>query len=83
MLAGGGVGPFTRRSLRRRLEPDEHRAAGRVAGIADLPVIALAMAGAEIMAAHRLGLPAETLRQIGSVETGHHAASRSPMRWTG
>jgi hypothetical protein len=51
--------------------------------IADLPVIALAMAGVEIMAAHRLGLPAETLRQIGSVETGHHAASRSPMRWTG
>ena len=46
-------------------------------------LIALAMAGAEIMAAYRLGLPAETVRQIGSVETGHHAASRSPMRWTG
>ena len=31
----------------------------------------------------RLGLPAETLRQFGSIMTDHHAASRSPMRSTG
>ncbi len=83
MFAGGGIGPFTGRSLHRLLEPHEHRAARRVAYIADLPVIALATASVEIAAAHRLGLPAETCRQIGSVEPGHHAASRSPMRWSG
>ena len=34
------------------------------------------------MAAHRLGLARETVRQLGSVAR-HHAASRSPMRSIG
>jgi hypothetical protein len=46
MLAGGGVGPFARRALAgESVQPHEHRAARRVADIADLPVIALAAAG--------------------------------------
>ena len=82
MLAGGGVGPFAGRSLRRLLQPDEHRAARRVARVADQPVAALAPAIGEIVAAHRLGLARETMRQFGSVAR-HHAASRSPTRSTG
>ncbi len=62
MFAGGGVGPFAGRSLHRLLEPHEHRAARCVAGVADLPVIALASAVGQVVPAHRLGLPAETVR---------------------
>ena len=83
MLAGGGVGPFPGRAFGQVLEPDVHRAALGVTGIAHLPVVALATAVAEIVAAHRLGLSAEMLRKIGCVETSHHAASRSPTRWIG
>ena len=80
MLTRRGVGELAGLAFGRIPQPHEHRAAGRVAHVADLPVIALATAGVEIMTAHRLGLSAETLRQIGSVETRHHAASRSEMR---
>ena len=83
MLAGSGVSPFPGGAFGRVLEPDVHRAALGVAGVAHLPVVALTVAIAEIAAAHRLGLSAETLCEIGCVETGHHAASRSPTRWIG
>ena len=82
VLAGGGVGPFAGRPLGRLLEPDEHRAARRVAHVADQPIAALTAAVGEIVAAYRFGLARETVRQFGSV-AGHHAASRSPMRSTG
>ena len=64
MLAAGGVGPFAGRSFRGLLEPHEHRAARRIADIADEPVVALAASVGEIMAAHRLGLARETARQV-------------------
>ena len=83
MLAGGGVGPFAGRPFRRLLEPDEHRAARRIAHIAHQPVAALPAAGGEVVAAHRLGVARETVCQFGGVVAGHHAASRSPMRSTG
>ena len=90
------IGPFTGCPFA-GLRPDKankHRPARIVLHIANLPVVALlatvrqimaalAMAGGEIVAAHRLGLLAETLRQFGGVETRHYAASRSPMRSTG
>ena len=82
VLARGGVGPFAGRSLRRLLQPDEHGAARCVAHVADQPVAALAPAIGEIVAAHRLGLARETVRQFGGVAR-HHAASRSPMRSIG
>ena len=84
MLAGRGVGPFAGGAAAgfRPLEPHEHRAARRVADVADQPVSALAPSVGEIVAAHRLGLARETARQFGSV-AGHHAASRSPMRSIG
>ena len=62
MLAGGRVGPFAGGTFRRVLEPDIHRAAGCVARIAHEPVVALAATAGKIMPAHRLGLPAETVR---------------------
>ena len=67
----------------RSAEPDEHRPAGRIANVAHRPVAALAPTVRQIMAADRLGLSAETDRQVGGVVTGHQAASRSPMRSTG
>ena len=79
----GRVLPFAGNAFHAVVQPDEHRAASRVSDIANLPVIALFAAIGEIMAAHRLGLSAETLRQFGSVETRHYAASLSPMRRTG
>ena len=69
MFAGGGVGPFAGRALAgfRSFQPDEHRAAGRVADVADQPVAAFAAAVGEIVAAHRLGIARETVRQFGGV----------------
>jgi hypothetical protein len=79
----GRVLPFTGSAFHAVVQPDEHGSASRVSDIANLPVIALFATIREIVTAHRLGLPAETLRQFGSVETRHYAASRSPMRSTG
>src|SRR3546814_4506170 len=64
----------------RILQPHIHRAARRVAYVADEPVAALAPASGQVVAAHRLGLTAETLCEIGCVLASHHAASRSEMR---
>ena len=84
VLARGGVGPFAGGAATgfRPLEPDEHGAPRCIAHVADEPIAALAPSIGEIMAAHRLGLARETVRQLGSVAR-HHAASRSPMRSTG
>ena len=82
VLARGGVGPFAGRSLRRLLQPDEHGASRCIADVTDQPVAAFAPAVGEVVAAYRLGLARETVRQFGSVAR-HHAASRSPMRSTG
>ena len=79
------IGPFTGCPFA-GLRPDKankHRPARIVLHIANLPVVALLATVRQIMAAHRLGLLAETLRQFGGVETRHYAASRSPMRSTG
>src|SRR3546814_10517108 len=56
MLAGCGIGPFAGRTLAglAAFQPHEHRSAGAVADIAHQPIAALAMAGRQIMAAHRL-----------------------------
>jgi hypothetical protein len=53
------------------LQPHEHRAARRVAHIADLPVVALTASGRQIVTAHRLGLPAKAVCKFCGV-TGHH-----------
>src|SRR5690606_10283025 len=68
MFAGGGIGPFTRRPPGAVMQPHEHRASRAIADVADLPVMALFMAIREVVTANRLGLPAETLRQIGGVK---------------
>ena len=79
----GRVLPFTGNAFHAVVQPDEHGAASRVSDITNLPVIALFATIRQIVTAHRLGLSTETLREFGSVETRHYAASRSPMRRAG
>ena len=55
---------------------------GRVANVAHHPVAAFAPPAGEVFPAHGLGLPAETMCEVGCV-AGHHAASRSAMRSIG
>ena len=74
MLAGRGVGPFPGRPFWRLLEPNEHRAARRVAHIAHQSIAALPPSGGEVAAAHRLGVTRETVSQFGGVVACHHAA---------
>ena len=85
MIAGRGVGPFAGRALAgfRSFQPDEQGAAGRIPHVADQPVAALAAAVGEIVAAHRLGIARETVRQFGGVERHRHAAARSATRASG
>lgn len=83
MFAGGGIGPFACRSPGAVMQPHEHRASRAIADVADLPVMALFMAIREVATTNRLSLPAETLRQLSGVKTGHQAASRSAMRSIG
>ena len=66
MVAGSGVGPFAGGALPgfSALQPDEERAAGRVANVADHPIATLAATVREIAAAHRLGVARETARQV-------------------
>ena len=79
MLAGRGVGPFAGGALAgfRSCQPDEHGAAGRVPDVADQPVAALAATVGEIVAAHRLGIARETVRQFGGVERA--SSRRRPL----
>src|SRR3546814_2613988 len=87
MFAGGWVGLLARRaaSVVRAGKPDIETAARRVTGITDQPVAALTMPLRQIVTAHRLGLIAETLRQLTCLirQTAHYAAARSPTRWIG
>ena len=85
MIAGRRVGPFAGRALAgfRSFQPDEQGAAGRIPHVADQPVAALAAAVGEIMAAHRLGIARETVRQFGGIERHRHAAARSATRASG
>ncbi len=80
MLTALCVSPFACWSFLAISQSDIHRAARRIAYITDLPVLALATPGIEIMAAHRLGIAAKTVRQIGSTVLAHQADSRSDMR---
>ncbi len=66
MVASSGVGPSAGGALPgvSALEPDEQRAAGRVANVADHPIATLAATVRQIAAAHRLGVARETARQV-------------------
>ena len=66
MLAGGGIGPFTGRAFAGvwSSQTDEEAAAGCVLDVADEPIAAFTSAVREIVAAHRLGIARETVRQF-------------------
>ena len=83
--AFGWILPFASGTLARSGagEAHEHRAPGRVADIADLPIVALSAPVGEIGSADSLGLLAKALRQICGINTGHQATSRSEMREIG
>ncbi len=76
-LAGGTLAGF------RSSQPDEEGAPRRVADIADQPVAAFSPAAGKVMAAHRLGIARETVRQIGGLMAHGYAAARSAMRSSG
>ena len=63
----------------RPLQPNEQRAAGRVANVADQPISALAATVGKIASAHRLGIARETARQFGCI-AGHLRRPRGPRR---
>ncbi len=85
MLAGRRVRPFAGSTLARfgSSQPDEEGAPWRVADIANQPVAALPPAVGEVVAAHRLGIARETVRQIGGPMAHGYAAARSAMRSSG
>ena len=62
VLAGRRVGPFAGTAFAGRVagQPHEHRAALRIPGVADLPVVSDPAPVREIMSAHRLGFARET-----------------------
>ena len=78
-------GPFAGRTLTgfRSFQPDEQGAAWCIPHVADQPVAALAAAVGEIMAAHRLGIAREPVRQVGGIERHRYAAARSATRASG
>jgi hypothetical protein len=85
MLIGRRIGPLAGRALAEvwSFQPDEKGAPWRVADIADQPVAAYASAIGKVVAAHRLGLACETVRQIGGLMVHGYAAARSAMRSSG
>ncbi len=85
MFGGRCVGPFASGTLAgfRPVQPDEEGAPWRIAGIADQPVAALPPAVGEVVAAHRLGIARETVRQIGGLMVHGYAAARSAIRSSG
>ena len=85
MFAGRRVGPFACRTLARlrSSQPDEEGAPWCVADIPDQPVAAFPPAVGEVVAAHRLGIARETVRQIGGLMAHGYAAARSAMRSSG
>ena len=85
VIAGRSVSPFAGRTLAgfRPFQPDEQGAAGCIPHVADKPVAALAAAVGEIVAAHRLGIARETVRQVGGIERHRYAAARPATRASG
>ena len=85
MFAGRRVRPFAGSTLARfgSSQPDEQGAPWRVADIANQPVAAFSPAVREVVAAHRLGIARETVRQIGSLMAHGYAATRSAIRSSG
>ena len=85
MLAGRRVSPFAGRTLAslRPVQPDEEGAPRRVTDVANQPVAAFSPAVGEVVAAHRLGIARETVRQIGGLMAHGYAAARSAMRSSG
>ena len=85
MLAGRRIGPFTSSALAglRSSQPHEEGAPRRVVDVANQPVAALPPAVGEVVAAHRLGIARETVRQIGGLMVHGYAAARSAMRSSG
>jgi hypothetical protein len=87
MIAGRGIGPFSRRpTVSARAEPHIETSPGRVSNVANHPVMAFSAAVGEIAAAHSLGILPEASRYVGSW-TAHagllQAALRSMTRWIG
>ena len=85
MFAGRRVCPFASGALAglRPVQPYEKRAPRRVTDIANQPVAAFSSAVGEVVAAHRLGIARETVRQIGGLMAHGYAATRSAMRSSG
>ncbi len=85
MFPGRRVRPFASGALAslRSSQPDKKGAPRRVVDIADQPVAALPAAVGEVVAAHRLGIARETVRQIGGLMAHGYAAARSAMRSSG
>src|SRR6478752_6694791 len=68
VLASCRVGPFAWTAARvDAFQSDEHRAAGRVPDVTDLPIIADATSVGEIVTAHLLGLAREAMCQFCSI----------------
>ncbi len=69
VLAGRRVRPFASGALAGlwSSEPDEEGAPRHIADIPDQPVAAFSPAVGEVVAAHRLGIARETVRQIGGL----------------
>ena len=69
VLAGRRVRPFASGALTGfwPVQPDEEGAPRRVADIANQPIAALPSAVGEVVAAHRLGIARETVRQVGGL----------------
>ena len=85
MFAGRRVRPLASGPLAGfgPVQPHEEGAPWRVADIANQPVAALPPAVGEVVAAHRLGIARETVRQIGGLMAHGYAAARSAMRSSG
>lgn len=85
MFAGRSVGPFASGTLARfrPSQPHEEGAPWHIADIPDQPVAAFPPAVGEVVAAHRLGIARETVRQIGGLMAHGYAAARSAMRSSG
>ncbi len=85
VFAGRSVGPFAGRTLSglRSSQPDEEGTPWRVADIANQPVAAFSPAVGEVVAAYRLGIAREAVRQIVGLMAHGYAAARSAMRSSG
>ena len=85
MLAGRRVRPFASGALAASgpRAADEEGAPRRVVDVANQPVATLPPAVGEVVAAHRLGIARETVRQIGGLMAHGYAAARSAMRSSG